>query len=84
MCARAPFGPTTSALVIRAAPPPGKLTTRILPAALKWLATRPIALLMLVATGPIGRDPILVQIGFTRFALRRPEAARVVLDGASP
>ena len=37
-----------------------------------------------VATGPIGRDPILVQIGFTRFALRRPEAARVVLDGAAP
>lgn len=36
-----------------------------------------------VATGPIGRDPILVQIGFTRFALRRPEAARVVLDGAA-
>lgn len=32
-----------------------------------------------VAIGPIGRDPMLVQIGFTRFALRRPEAARVVL-----
>jgi len=37
-----------------------------------------------VALGPFGRDPILVQIGFTRFALRRPEAARVVLDGAAP
>jgi len=36
-----------------------------------------------VATGPIGRDPILVQIGFTRFALRRPEAARVVLEGVA-
>ena len=32
-----------------------------------------------VATGPIGGDPLLVQIGFTRFALRRSEAARVRL-----
>jgi len=30
-----------------------------------------------VAHGPIGGDPLLVQIGFTRFALRRAEAARV-------
>lgn len=32
-----------------------------------------------VAHGPIGADPILVQVGFTRFALRRAEAARVRL-----
>ena len=31
----------------------------------------------IVAQGPIGGDPLLVQIGFTRFALRRAEAARV-------
>jgi ferrous iron transport protein A len=31
----------------------------------------------IVAQGPIGGDPLLVQIGFTRFALRRSEAARV-------
>jgi len=31
----------------------------------------------IVALGPIGGDPLLVQIGFTRFALRRAEAARV-------
>jgi ferrous iron transport protein A len=30
-----------------------------------------------VGRGPIGADPLLVQIGFTRFALRRSEAARV-------
>lgn len=37
-----------------------------------------------VAVGPIGRDPILVQIGYTRFALRRREAARVLLaDGSA-
>lgn len=33
-----------------------------------------------VATGPIGSDPLLVQIGFTRFALRRSEAARVFVS----
>ncbi len=32
-----------------------------------------------VASGPFGAEPLLVQIGFTRFALRRSEAARVIL-----
>lgn len=32
-----------------------------------------------VAQGPVGGDPLLVQVGFTRFALRRTEAARVRL-----
>nr|WP_033366398.1 FeoA family protein [Bordetella sp. FB-8] len=31
------------------------------------------------AFGPLGADPILVVIGSTRFALRRSEAARVVV-----
>lgn len=31
----------------------------------------------IVAIGPFGREPLLVQVGFTRFALRRSEAARV-------
>jgi len=30
-----------------------------------------------VALGPIGAEPLLVQVGYTRFALRRSEAARV-------
>ncbi|HEY6943020.1 FeoA family protein [Dokdonella sp.] len=30
-----------------------------------------------VARGPFGGDPLLVQIGYTRFALRKSEAARV-------
>ena len=38
-----------------------------------------------VATGPFGAEPLLVQIGYTRFALRRSEAARVILCAdASP
>lgn len=34
----------------------------------------------LIAHGPLGGDPLLVQVGFTRFALRRSEADRVRLD----
>mgnify|MGYP001559953219 FL=1 len=34
----------------------------------------------LTATGPVGADPLLVQIGFTRFALRRSEADRVLVE----
>ena len=34
----------------------------------------------LIATGPISGDPIVVQVGFTRFALRRAEAARVEVE----
>ncbi|GCE84312.1 FeoA family protein [Komagataeibacter diospyri] len=30
-----------------------------------------------VATAPMGGDPLAVRIGFTRFALRRTEADRV-------
>ena len=33
----------------------------------------------LTATGPVD-DPLLVQIGFTRFALRRSEADRVLVE----
>ena len=34
----------------------------------------------LVAKGPVGGEPLLVQVGFTRFALRISEAQRVVVD----
>ncbi|CAL61670.1 putative Fe2+ transport system protein A FeoA [Herminiimonas arsenicoxydans] len=37
----------------------------------------------IVARGLIGADPLLVQIGFTRFALRRSEAQRVHIHLAS-
>ena len=36
-----------------------------------------------IATGPMGRNPIAGRIGSTRFALRREEAARVHLRKAS-
>lgn len=34
----------------------------------------------LITVGPFGADPILVQVGFTRFALRRAEADRVQVE----
>lgn len=34
-----------------------------------------------VARAPWGGDPILVQVGTTRFALRRTEAQRVTVEG---
>ena len=37
---------------------------------------------VVVAAGPFGAEPLLVQVGFTRFALRRAEAARVRLRAA--
>ncbi|MCI4566725.1 FeoA domain-containing protein [Lysobacter sp. CFH 32150] len=30
-----------------------------------------------MAAGPLGAEPLLVQVGYTRFALRRAEAERV-------
>ena len=33
-----------------------------------------------VARGPFGAEPLLVQVGYTRFALRRIEAARVQVE----
>lgn len=34
----------------------------------------------IVAFGPLGADTLAVQVGFTRFALRRSEAARVYVS----
>lgn len=35
-----------------------------------------------LVAGPVGAEPLLVQIGYTRFALRRTEAARVQVSVA--
>lgn len=36
-----------------------------------------------LVAGPVGAEPLLVQIGYTRFALRRTEAARVQVSIAA-
>ncbi|HET6604289.1 MAG TPA: FeoA family protein [Xanthomonadaceae bacterium] len=41
---------------------------------LGFVAGEPVSVL---ATAPVGRDPLVVQVGFTRFALRRAEAERI-------
>ena len=50
---------------------------------LGFVAGEPVTI---VAKGPVGAEPLLVQVGFTRFALRRSEAGRVHLKpaGATP
>ncbi|WP_422506547.1 FeoA family protein [Stenotrophomonas sp. GZD-301] len=37
----------------------------------------------LVARGPVGGEPLLVQVGFTRFALRRSEARRILVTAVA-
>lgn len=47
---------------------------------LKELGFVPGELVRLITVAPFGGDPILVQIGFTRFALRRSEAKRILVE----
>ena len=47
---------------------------------LKNLGFVPGETVKLLAQASIWRDPILVSIGFTRFALRRSEAMRVAIS----
>jgi ferrous iron transport protein A len=37
-----------------------------------------------LALGPFSAEPLLVQVGFTRFALRRAEAARIRVEPGEP
>ena len=47
---------------------------------LGFVAGEPVEI---VAVGPFGAEPLLVQVGYTRFALRRSEAARVHLKASA-
>lgn len=37
----------------------------------------------IVTFGPFGKDPLVAQVGYTRFALRRSEADRIVVEVAT-
>ena len=37
----------------------------------------------IITFGPFGKDPLVAQVGFTRFALRRSEADRIGVDVAT-
>lgn len=47
---------------------------------LRELGFVPGEFVRLITVAPFGGDPILVQIGFTRFALRRSEAKRIIVE----
>lgn len=51
---------------------------------LKELGFVPGESVRLITSAPFGGDPLLVQVGFTRFALRRSEAARVLVEEVAP
>ncbi|WP_432262694.1 FeoA family protein [Cupriavidus sp. TMH.W2] len=52
---------------------------------LRELGFVPGEAVQIIAHGPFGMDPLVAQVGFTRFALRRSEAARIGVEiaGAS-
>lgn len=70
-----PLGTPATVLDVCATHSPDPIAQRLRD--LGFVAGEPVSL---VAHGPFGADPLLVQIGFTRFALRRSEAARVSIQ----
>lgn len=50
---------------------------------LRELGFVPGEAVQIIAYGPFGMDPLVAQVGFTRFALRRSEAARIGVAVAS-
>jgi ferrous iron transport protein A len=50
---------------------------------LRELGFVPGEAVQVIALGPFGMDPLVAQVGFTRFALRRSEAARITVEVAS-
>lgn len=50
---------------------------------LRELGFVPGEAVQIIAHGPFGMDPLVAQVGFTRFALRRSEAARIGVEIAS-
>ena len=50
---------------------------------LRELGFVPGETVQVIALGPFGKDPLVAQVGFTRFALRRAEAARITVEPVS-
>ncbi len=66
-------GQTATVLAVDDAPGTTDIISRRL-RELGFVRGEPVRLL---TRGPFGAEPLLIQIGYTRFALRRAEAARV-------
>ena len=57
--------------------------TDLIASRLETLGFVPGTKVQVITKGIFGGDPILIQIGFTRFALRKIEAEKVEIEGAS-
>ena len=73
---RAPLGPRASAVSIRAAPPPGALTSRSVPSASNPREVRRMALAIAVAIGPKRRAPRRLPAGRSARRSRSAPARR--------
>jgi ferrous iron transport protein A len=71
-------GSTATVAGVRAMSADDPIARRL--SALGFTEGEPVSVL---AQGPLGGDPLIVQVGFTRFALRRTEAERVMLLGGT-
>jgi ferrous iron transport protein A len=61
----------------------GNSETDLIASRLETLGFVPGTKVQVITKGIFGGDPILIQIGFTRFALRKIEAEKVEIEGAS-
>jgi len=57
--------------------------TDLIASRLETLGFVPGTKVQVITKGIFGGDPILIQVGFTRFALRKIEAEKVEIEGAS-
>jgi ferrous iron transport protein A len=61
----------------------GTSQSDIIASRLETLGFIPGTTVQVITKGIFGGDPILIQIGFTRFALRKAEAEKIEIEGAA-
>ena len=61
----------------------GASQSDIVASRLETLGFIPGTPVQVITKGIFGGDPILIQIGFTRFALRKVEAEKIEIEGAA-
>ena len=61
----------------------GTTQSDIIASRLETLGFTPGTKVEVITKGIFGGDPILIQIGFTRFALRKVEAQKIEIEGVA-
>ena len=61
----------------------GTSQSDIVASRLETLGFIPGTQVQVITKGIFGGDPVLIQIGFTRFALRKVEAEKIEIEGAA-